>query len=50
MKNTILLDLGVIFLYESNHEETLKEIKIKKKITLILINLAIFFIIALWKK
>ena len=31
MKNTIFLDTGVISLYLSNHEETLKEIKTKKK-------------------
>ena len=31
MKNTIFLDTGVINLYLSNHEETLKEIKTKKK-------------------
>ena len=31
MKNTIFLDSGVISLYQSNHEETLKEIKTKKK-------------------
>jgi predicted nucleic acid-binding protein len=31
MKNTIFLDTGVISLYYSNHEETLKEIKTKKK-------------------
>jgi len=31
MKNTIFLDTGVISLYQSNHEETLKEIKTKKK-------------------
>jgi len=30
MKNTIFLDSGVITLYQSNHEETLKEIKTKK--------------------
>ena len=31
MKNTIFLDTGIISLYLSNHEETLKEIKTKKK-------------------
>jgi len=31
MKHTIFLDTGVISLYLSNHEETLKEIKTKKK-------------------
>ncbi len=31
MKNTIFLDTGVISLYQSNHEETLNEIKTKKK-------------------
>ena len=30
MKNTIFLDSGVITLYQSNHEEPLKEIKTKK--------------------
>ena len=30
MKNTIFLDTGVIVLYQSNHEETVKEIKKKK--------------------
>ena len=30
MKNTIFFDTGVISLYRSNHEETLKEIKSKK--------------------
>ena len=31
MKNIIFLDTGVIGLYQSNHEETVKEIKTKKK-------------------
>lgn len=31
MKNTIFLDSGVISLYKSNHEETIKEIRAKKK-------------------
>ena len=31
MKNTIFLDSGVIILYQSNQEETVKEIKSKKK-------------------
>ena len=31
MKNTIFLDSGVISLYQSNHEETIKEIGAKKK-------------------
>ncbi len=31
MKNTIFLDSGVISLYQSNHEETIKEIRAKKK-------------------
>lgn len=31
MKNTIFLDSGVISLYQSNHEETLKEVKTKIK-------------------
>lgn len=31
MKNTIFIDTGVISLYLSNHEETLKDIKTKKK-------------------
>ena len=31
MKNTIFLDSGVISLYQSNHEETIKEIRTKKK-------------------
>ncbi|MCK4285766.1 MAG: PIN domain-containing protein [Candidatus Lokiarchaeota archaeon] len=31
MKNTIFLDSGVISLYQSNHEEIIKEIRDKKK-------------------
>jgi len=31
MKNTIFLDTGVISLFHSNHEETIKEINTKKK-------------------
>jgi len=31
MKNTIFLDSGVISLYQSNHEEVLREIKTMKK-------------------
>ena len=31
MKNTIFLDSGVISLYQSNHEQTLREIKTMKK-------------------
>ena len=31
MKNTIFLDSGVISLYQSNHKETLSEIKTNKK-------------------
>jgi len=31
MKNTIFLDSGVISLYQSNHEEIIKEIRAKKK-------------------
>ncbi len=31
MKNTVFLDTGIIILYQCNHEETLKEIKTKKK-------------------
>ena len=31
MKNTIFLDSGVISLYQSNHEDTLKEVKTKIK-------------------
>jgi len=31
MKNTIFLDSGVISLYQSNHEEILREIKTMKK-------------------
>ena len=31
MKRTIFLDSGVISLYQSNHEEIIKEIKTKKK-------------------
>ncbi|TKJ25103.1 MAG: hypothetical protein CEE42_08705 [Promethearchaeota archaeon Loki_b31] len=31
MKNTIFLDTGVIILYQSNHEEILKEIQTKMK-------------------
>ena len=31
MKNTIFLDTGVIILYQSDHEEIIKDIKTKKK-------------------
>ena len=31
MKNTIFLDSGVISLYQSGHEQTLREIKTLKK-------------------
>ena len=38
MKNTIFVDSGVISLYLSNHEKTLKEIKSVKKIYTIILS------------
>jgi len=38
MKNTILVDSGVISLYLSNHEQTLREIKTVKKIHSIILS------------